>query len=196
MIQLLSLLTSVAALTIAQAQTVHEPTIAKDNKVVERIQASDQQSLFPPEYRALVELNGIYQTQLQYSQLVLQRSTNRAVRQYAYNVYLQYYYSNQELNYLARTMGIPLVSIPTTGEELEGIWGQLQKYLQLSVLSGRQLDEKFISLQVETHRGALNAIETHLSSTTNEFAKQYLMRAKDTVTRHYEAAQKLQASFF
>lgn len=198
MIKLLSLLTSVAVVVGSQAQASHEPVNENNDtdRIIEKFQASDQQSLFPPEYRALVELSGIYQTQLQYSQLVLQRSTNRAVRQYAYNVYRQYYYSNQELNTLARGMGIPLVSIPTTGEDLQGIWGQMQKYLQLSILTGRQLDERFIALQVETHRGALNSLETHLASTTNEYAKRYLSRAKDTVSRYYEEAQKLQAGFF
>ncbi len=197
MIKLLGLLASVA-ITVSQAQASPEQVTGVNdlNARIEMYQTSIADSLIPSEFRAFAELSAIYQTQMQYALLVLERSSNQTVRQYAYNVYRQYYYANYELTYMASSMGMPLVNFPTTTEELEGLWSQAQKFIQLSILSGRQLDERYIALQVESHRGALNTIESHLASTTNEYAKRYLEQAKETVGQYYEEAQKLQAGLY
>lgn len=156
---------------------------------------SNREIALPAEYRAFTKLREINQLQMQFSGIVLQRSSNQAVRQFASQVYSQYSYNDRELTQLSQALNMPLINYPMNDGEWTSMKGEYEKLLQLSILSGRQLDSQFVSLQVDYHRSSLSSIESYMNSSTNEYAKQYLTRSRDTMNRYYEQAQKLQTSY-
>ncbi|WP_242045763.1 MULTISPECIES: DUF4142 domain-containing protein [unclassified Calothrix] len=125
-------------------------------------------------------------TEIQTSQLALQKSQNRAVRNFAQQMIKQHTASSQKLTAIAQAKG---VTLPT---ELDS---QNQALLtKLQGLSGRNFDQTYMQAQTQAHQKTLAQYQNYLQTGLDADLRMFASGVAPIVRQHLEMAQKMTAN--
>jgi putative membrane protein len=122
-------------------------------------------------------------TEIQTSQLALQKSSNTAVRAYAQRMISEHTKAQAELNTLAASKGIKLTDKPGAPQRLQ--------YNKLSTLSGAAFDAMYKMVQVGGHQMTLDLIKTYRSFGRDAQALAYAAKIQPAVEMHLMDAKAL-----
>lgn len=125
------------------------------------------------------------QTEIQTSQLALQKSTNPKVRQYAERMISHHTTSSQKLMPIAMQKGITLPKDV----------GPLNRPLlnELPQLSGAEFDKAYVVGQVRGHAGTQAEYQTYLREGRDANLKAFAKEILPVVTEHLQTAQDMAA---
>lgn len=124
-------------------------------------------------------------TEIQTSQLALQKSQNRAVRNYAQQMIKQHTASSQKLTAIAQAKG---VTLPT---ELDS---QNQALLtKLQGLSGSNFDQAYMQAQTQAHQKTLAQYQNYLQTGLDADLRVFASGVAPIVRQHLDMAQKMTA---
>ena len=122
-------------------------------------------------------------TEIQTSQLALQKSSNQSVRTYAQQMITEHTRAQAELNAIAAAKGVRLTNKPGADQRLQ--------YNRLTTLSGAQFDAAYKNVQVGGHQMTLDLIETYRTVAKDRQAAAYAAKIQPVVARHLEEAKAL-----
>ncbi|GAA5514108.1 hypothetical protein Dcar01_02860 [Deinococcus carri] len=122
-------------------------------------------------------------TEIQTSQLALQKSSNAQVRAFAQMMITAHTQAQAELNNIAAMKGVRLTDKPGADQRLQ--------YNKLSTLSGAAFDAMYKKVQVSGHSMTLELIQTYRSIGKDAQALAYAAKTQPIVAGHLEMAKKL-----
>lgn len=142
-----------------------------------RAQGSDQDKQF------LMTASQSDYTEMTFSKLALQKSTNPQIKTYAQKMINDHTKLEQQMKPFADQMGVtPVTTLDATHQ---------QKYDQLSSLSGTQFDKTYMTDMDVDHHAALDAFKTEESTTTDAALKPTVKKGEKVVAQHTEMADKM-----
>ena len=144
---------------------------------IARAQGTDQDKQF-----LMTASQGDY-TEITFSKLAEQKSTNPQVKAYAQKMIADHPALDAQMKPFADQMGVSPVTTLDASHQ--------QKYDQLSSLSGADFDKTYMSDMDTDHHATLDAFKTEESSTTNTSLKATVRKGEKVVAHHTEMADKL-----
>ena len=125
-------------------------------------------------------------TEIQTSQLALQKSKNKSVRDYAQMMIKHHTESSKELKPIAQSKKVKL---PTTlGAENAALLTSLKK------VSGSQFDQAYMQGQVQAHTKTDAEYQKYLNQGQDPQLKAFASKIEPLVAQHLQMAQKIVAS--
>ncbi|MGI2904218.1 DUF4142 domain-containing protein [Tolypothrix sp. VBCCA 56010] len=125
-------------------------------------------------------------TEIQTSQLALQKSKNKSVRDYAQMMIKHHTESSKELKPIAQSKN---VTLPTTiGPENTALLTSLKK------VSGSQFDQAYMQGQVQAHTKTDAEYQKYLNQGQDPQLKAFASKIEPVVAQHLQMAQKMVAS--
>ena len=122
-------------------------------------------------------------TEMTFSKLALQKSTNPQVKTYAQKMIDDHTKLEAQMKPFADQMGVtPVTALDATHQ---------QQYDQMSSLSGTDLDKAYMSAMDTDHHASLDNFKTEESSTTNAPLKATVKKGEKVVAQHTEMADKM-----
>ena len=122
-------------------------------------------------------------TEITFSQLALQKSTNPQVKAYAQKMITDHQTLEQEMKPFADQMGVtPVTTLDSMHQQL---------YDQLNGLSGADFDKQYMSNMDTDHHKTLDAFKTEESTTTDTKLKPTVKKGEKVVAQHTEMADKM-----
>ncbi len=122
-------------------------------------------------------------TEMTFSKLALQKSSNPQVKAYAQKMIDDHTKLEQEMKPIADQMS---VTPPTTLDSMHQ-----QKYDQLSSLSGMDFDKQYMSDMDTDHHASLDSFKTEETTTTNAQLKPVVKKGEKVVAQHTVMADKM-----
>ena len=142
-----------------------------------KAQGADQDKQF------LMQASQSDYTEMTFSQLAVQKATDRAVKKYAQKMITDHQVLEQQMKPFADQMGVTPV---TTLDSMHQ-----QKYDQLNGMSGADFDKQYMSDMDTDHHTSLDAFKTEETSTTNAQLKPTVKKGEKVVAQHTEMADKM-----
>ena len=125
-------------------------------------------------------------TEIQTSQLALQKSKNKSVRDYAQMMIKHHTESSKELKPIAQSKRVPL---PTTiGPENTALLTSLKK------VNGSKFDQAYMQGQVQAHTKTDAEYQKYLNQGQDPQLKAFASKIEPVVAQHLQMAQKIVAS--
>ena len=125
-------------------------------------------------------------TEITFSQLALQKSTNSKVKAYAQKMITDHNQLEAEMKPVADKMGVT----PATALDAQ----HQQLYDQLNQLSGADFDKQYMSDMDTDHHKTLDLFKTEESSTQDKQLKPIVKKGEKVVAQHTEMADKMTKS--
>ena len=122
-------------------------------------------------------------TEMTFSKLALQKSTNPQVKQYAQKMITDHTKLEAEMKPFADKMGVTPVTTLDADHQ--------QKYDQLSSMSGTDFDKGYMSAMDTDHHKSLDNFKSELSSTQDPSFKKVVAKGEKVVAQHTEMADKM-----
>ncbi|BAY20445.1 outer membrane protein [Calothrix sp. NIES-2100] len=124
-------------------------------------------------------------TEIQTSQLALQKSQNKSVRNFAQHMIQQHTASSQKLGAIAKAKG---VTLPTDiGSENKALLTKLQS------LSGNSFDQAYMQGQTQAHQKTLAEYQNYLNTGLDKDLRVFASEITPIVAEHLQMAQKMTA---
>jgi putative membrane protein len=124
-------------------------------------------------------------TEIQTSQLALQRSKNKAVRDYAQRMIQDHKNSSKQLTQIAKNKNVTLPK--DIGPENKALVTKLTK------VSDREFDGAYMQGQVQAHKKTLAEYQNYLKKGQNQELRAFASKIAPLVADHLEMAQKMVA---
>ncbi len=122
-------------------------------------------------------------TEMTFSKLALQKSSNPQVKMYAQKMIDDHTKLEQQMKPIADQMGVtPPTSLDSSHQ---------QQYDQLSSLSGMDFDKQYMSAMDTDHHASLDSFKSEESSTTNAQLKPMVKKGEKVVNQHTVMADKM-----
>ena len=125
-------------------------------------------------------------TEIQTSQLALQRSSNRAVRTYAQQMIREHTNSSRQLMQLAKQKGVTLPK--DIGNENKALLAKLQK------TSSREFDQAYMNGQLAAHARTQAEYQREIQQGQDQAVKAFANRVLPIVAGHLRMAQSMVAN--
>ncbi len=122
-------------------------------------------------------------TEVQISQLALEKAASPEVKQYAQRLLDDHTKMNQEVQDLATQKNIQLPADASAQGQAE--------HQKLATLSGKKFDKEFLSFNVKDHRKDVSDFKKEAKSATDPDIKQLAEKSLPTLEQHLQMAQKL-----
>lgn len=123
-------------------------------------------------------------TEITFSQLALQKSTNPKVKSFAQRMITDHNQLEAEMKPVAEKLGVT----PATALDAQ----HQQLYDQLNQLSGADFDKQYISDMDTDHHKTLDAFKAEEASTQDKQLKPIVKKGEKVVAQHTEMADKLE----
>ncbi len=124
-------------------------------------------------------------TEITFSKLALQKSTNPQVKAFAQKMVTDHTRLDNEMKPLADQMSVtPVTSLDSMHQ---------QKYDQLSSLSGADFNKQYMSDMDTDHHSTMDAFKAEESSTQNAQLKAAVAKGEKVVAQHTRMADKMTA---
>jgi putative membrane protein len=137
-------------------------------------------------------VNSANNGEIQEAQLVLQRSSNPAVREFAQRMIADHTASNQRLQAVLSDIGVAPAPMGLT-QQLDN--SESQTLQSLGDRTGADLDRTYIDHQITVHQWLIESIDSMLiPSASNDKLEDYLMDLRPTIVSHLEHARRIRAS--
>lgn len=137
-------------------------------------------------------INSANNGEIQEAQVVLQRSSNPAVREFAQRMITDHTASNQRLQAVLSDIGVAPAPMGLT-QQLEN--SESQTLQSLGDRTGADLDRAYIDHQIAIHQWLIESIDSMLvPSTSNNELEDYLVELRPTIVSHLEHARRIRAS--
>ncbi len=124
-------------------------------------------------------------TEITFSKLALQKSTNPAVKKYAAKMIADHNKLETEMKPFADKNGVAPVTALDSDHQ--------QKYDQLSSMSGADFDKMYMAGMDTDHHKALDLFKAEASATTDNSFKPVVLKGEKVVAQHTEMADKMNA---
>jgi putative membrane protein len=124
-------------------------------------------------------------TEIQTSQLALQKSQNREIRDYAQKMIQQHTNSSKELMQIAQSKGVTLPK--DVGSKNQPLVSKLSK------LSGQEFDRAYMQGQIQSHQKTLNEYQAYLQKGQQQELIAFANKIAPLVSQHLEMAQGMVA---
>ena len=122
-------------------------------------------------------------TEMTFSKLAEQKSTNASVKAYAQKMITDHTKLEADMKPFADQMGVtPVTTLDATHQQL---------YDQMSSLSGTDFDKAYMSAMDTDHHASLDAFKAEEASTTNASLKPVVKKGEKVVAQHTEMADKM-----
>ena len=122
-------------------------------------------------------------TEMTFSQLALQKSTNAQVKAYAQKMITDHQLLETKMKPFADQMGVtPATALDATHQQL---------YDQLNQMSGADFDKQYISAMDTDHHKALDAFKTEETTTQDKQLKPTVRQGEKVVAQHTVMADKM-----
>ena len=122
-------------------------------------------------------------TEITFSQLALQKSTNPQVKAYAQKMITDHQTLEAKMKPFADQMGVT----PATALDAQ----HQQLYDQMNQLSGADLDKQYMSAMSADHHKSLDSFKTEETSTQDKQLKPTVKQGEKVVAQHTEMADKM-----
>ncbi len=124
-------------------------------------------------------------TEITFSQLALQKSTNPKVKAYAQKMITDHQKLEAEMKPVADKMGVA----PATALDSD----HQAKYDAMGQLSGADLDKQYMTAMSTDHHKSLDAFKAEASTTKDMQLKPIVLKGEKVVAQHTAMADKMQA---
>ena len=125
-------------------------------------------------------------TEITFSQLALQKSTNAKVKEYAQQMITDHNQLEANMKPVADKLGVT----PATALDSD----HQQKYDQMGQLSGADFDKQYIAAMDTDHHKTLDAFKSEEASTQDKQLKPIVKKGEKVVAQHAAMADKMQKS--